>query len=299
MIGRTNVGGGTGDTLTVTTPGAGITVTVGKDGKIKTKISDADGVAVFRGLESGEWTVTMTDGSQTATKTATVTTEYAVELTFFAATIHVTYPAGSTCTATDGVTTLTAPDTSGTWACVVPNAGTWTVTVADKGWSESTVISAEGQSVDVDLSKRYLYKNGNQYESFTGGLNGYSIGSSSSGSTRVSPTVAYGKNTITVTVDLGSHAFTVGSLFVKNTIDLTMCSILSINATSRSGNSGTIAIGVTKTRADKYESAAIIEINRTGAVSLDISDLTGEYYIFITLSGASNKSISFDLMALE
>ena len=112
--------GGTGATLTITAP-AGCTVTISRDGKAKTKTAGTDGLAVFKGLETGEWTVTITDGEQTAQKTATVTADYSTEITFFSATIHVTYPTGSTCTATDGVTTLTAPDTSGTWACVVPN----------------------------------------------------------------------------------------------------------------------------------------------------------------------------------
>ena len=159
--------GGTGDELTVVTPGAGISVTVEKDGKAKTKISSADGTAVFRGLESGEWTVTMTDGSQTATKTATVTTEYSVELTFFAATIHVTYPAGSTCTATDGVTTMTAPDTSGAWEFVVSNAGAWTVSYAGYLYSDlcTVDITASGQTENVTLIlASYIFKAGYGYQ---------------------------------------------------------------------------------------------------------------------------------------
>ena len=61
--------------------------------------------------------------------------------TGFMATINVTYPAGSTCSATDGTTTLTAPDTSGSWACVVPNTGTWTVTCTDGTSTATTSVS--------------------------------------------------------------------------------------------------------------------------------------------------------------
>ena len=82
MIGRVNTGGGTGGTLTVTTPGAGITVTASKDGKTKKKVSGADGTAVFKGLEGGTWTITMTDGSQTAQKTVAVTTDYNIVISF-------------------------------------------------------------------------------------------------------------------------------------------------------------------------------------------------------------------------
>lgn len=162
-------GGGTGATLTVTAP-EGVTVTISKDGKSKTKVADASGIAVFKGLETGTWTVVISDGSQTsAPKTVTITADYATTMSFFAATINVTYPAGSTCTATDGVTTLTAPDTSGTWACVVHNVGTWTVTVVDKDWSDSVSIASDGQTESVDLSKCYLFLDGNQYTTMTGG----------------------------------------------------------------------------------------------------------------------------------
>ena len=159
-------GGGTGASLTVNAP-AGCTVTVSKDGKTKTKTAGADGVAVFRGLATGQWTVNMTDGVQTApAKTADITADYAITMSFFSATIHVTYPAGSTCTATDGVTTLTAPDTSGTWDCVVPNAGVWTVSL-DSGFAEAVEVTTNGETYMVD--KWYLYNRGDEHTSLTGG----------------------------------------------------------------------------------------------------------------------------------
>ena len=74
--------GGSGGNLTVTTPGAGVTVTVSKDGKTKTKVSGADGTVVFKGLEGGTWTVTITNGSQTAQKTVAVTTDYNIVVSF-------------------------------------------------------------------------------------------------------------------------------------------------------------------------------------------------------------------------
>ena len=151
--------GGTGAALTVNAP-AGATVTVSKDGKSKTKVADIDGVAVFKGLSTGEWTVTITNGTDTSTDTVQLTADYETIITFFSATIHVTYPAGSTCTATDGVTTLTAPDTSGTWECVVPNAGTWTVSEDGLGISDTCEISTDGQEVSVDISKKWLIKAG-------------------------------------------------------------------------------------------------------------------------------------------
>lgn len=74
-------GGGTGAALVVTAP-AGVTVTISKDGKTKTKTADASGFAVFKGLRSGAWTVTITDGAQTSSKIVTIQADYAVAISF-------------------------------------------------------------------------------------------------------------------------------------------------------------------------------------------------------------------------
>lgn len=154
MIGRTNTGGGgVGGVLTVTAP-AGVTVEVSKDGKVKRKTANAEGLAIFKGLKTGTWTLTITDGVQTSTKPVVITADYSTTIAFFAATINITYPSGSTCTCTDGTTTLTAPNTSGTWKCIVPNAGTWKVSCTDgsKETNKNVSITSDGQSKSVDLS---------------------------------------------------------------------------------------------------------------------------------------------------
>ena len=152
--------GKTGATLTVTTPAEGITVTVTKGETSYTKTTGADGTSVFSGLETGTWTITISDGTQTATGTVNIDADYAAKLTFFAATINVTYKAGRVCTVSDGVITLTAPDTSGTWACVVPNIGTWTVSVSGVDFTWQVKITGSGQSETVDATKVYLFGNG-------------------------------------------------------------------------------------------------------------------------------------------
>ncbi len=167
------IGGGSsgGGTLTVTGV-AGSTVTVSKDGKTRTRTLDSAGEATFKGLASGTWTLIMTNGSQTATRTVEITADYSISIAYFASTINVTYPAGSTCTATDGSTTLTAPDTTGTWACVVPNAATWTVTATDGDKTKSAPVSitAEGQTESVTLSYTlYLLQNGVKKVEFSQG----------------------------------------------------------------------------------------------------------------------------------
>lgn len=74
-------GGGTGAALTVTAP-AGCTVTVSKDGKTKTRVADSSGVAVFKGLATGTWTVTITDGTDTRTDTVNLVADYTKEMSF-------------------------------------------------------------------------------------------------------------------------------------------------------------------------------------------------------------------------
>ena len=160
MIGRVNTGGGSGCILTITAV-ASETVTISKNGKSKSKTADSKGVAVFRGLDTGKWTITIVRGGVPITRVVAVTADYSVAIPLFAATIDITYPAGSTCTCSDGTTTLSAPDTSGTWACIVPNAGTWTATSTSGAETDSkaVTITTDGQSTSVELSYAlFLFK---------------------------------------------------------------------------------------------------------------------------------------------
>lgn len=157
MIGRTNAGaGGTGATLTVNAPaGVSVIATNGTTNRTYTRTANSSGVAVFRGLPTGTYSVHITDGTTTSDNfTANVVADYALTVKFFAAYINVTYPSGSTCTCTDGETTFTATDTSGSYQFVVPNIGTWTVSCTDgsQSTSSSVSITADEQSKSVALS---------------------------------------------------------------------------------------------------------------------------------------------------
>lgn len=157
MIGMTNAGGASGCTLTITAPaGAAITVT-NTAGKIKSKTVGANGIAVFRGLTDGTWTITISNGTDTATKTVQIKADYEADITFFTATLHISYPAGAVCKATNGSTTLTAPDTSGSWDCTVDKAGTWTITAGDL--TETVTLNTTGEIKTVIVA-RWIVKNG-------------------------------------------------------------------------------------------------------------------------------------------
>ena len=283
-IGKTNVGGGSGGTLTVTAP-AGCTVTVSKDGKTKTKTAGADGVAVFKGLATGQWTLSITDGEQTAQKTVTITADYTTAITFFAATIHVTYPAGSTCTATDGVTTIHAPDTSGTWDCVVPNAGTWTVTIAN-GEDVGSV------AVEVQQETDYLVFIPDQTISW----DLYNL----TNSTAITDTkrASVDASNSGTTIKLRPQAPTYAQLMARKTIDLTNWSQIILEATITVTGAVNLrtTVGVVSGEADfvtVYETGYVTG-NNTFNVSLntDISALSGEYYIgAYARTGSSSPSM--------
>lgn len=280
--------GGTGASLTVNAP-AGATVTVSKDGKTKTKTAGADGLAVFKGLKSGQWTVTITDGEQTAQKAVTITADYSTAISFFSATIHVIYPAGSTCTATDGVTTLTAPNTSGSWDCVVPNAGTWTVTVIEKKWSASVEITENGQEASVDVSKYWIYKEGNQYEDLTGGWSFKQIGTTST-----SYQSSIDSDSITVGASgSGKDSDRTYGVATGAAIDLTNASTLNIVVTSATiSGSGGLRFGIddtvdSGTWSGATAKASISTSTEKKTVSLDVSSITGSYYVW---AGALSKA---------
>lgn len=160
MIG--NIGGQSGggiltkSILIVTAP-TGSTVTVTK-GSVTKAAAEKNGEWWFRNLDNGEWTITATKNTLKATATYSITQfgVYRKEITYFQATINVTYPAGSTCTASNGDTTLRAPDTSGKWTCIVPNAGSWTISGTLGGQSDrkTVSISSDGQTASVALAYR-------------------------------------------------------------------------------------------------------------------------------------------------
>lgn len=183
----------------------------------------------------------------------------------FSATINITYPTGSTCTCSDGTTTLSAPDTSGTWVCTVPNAGKWTVisTDGDKTKSADVVITTDGQTESVTLLYiTYLFKDGETYDSLTGGWQG---------------TVNTEKQALQLTASAGKTA----SVWTQNKVDLTDYSSVSVKSDSNVfiGLSIIIASAIGSTSGQ----VATAQINGSESeLSLDISAITGEYFVWLS-----------------
>ena len=293
--------GSAGGTLTVTAP-ANVTVTVSKDGKTKTKNSGTSGVVVFKGLASGTWTLTITNGSQTSSKPVAVTADYSTVIAFFAATINITYPSGSTCTCSDGTTTLSAPDTSGTWTCIVPNAGTWTATATDgvENTSESVSITTDGQTVAVELSYyTYLFKPNTDTTNVTGGWQLNSNGSLDSAGDQLVATFTNAYN--------HGKAFNVATI---NKIDFTEFTTLVATCKAADKNnaapsSATFAVASTQagfnaagTASTKVASTTFS--NSTTTVQIDVSGISGSYYVtfVVELSNYNTGTLTVDEVKL-
>ena len=254
----TGGGGGTGCTLTITAP-VGATVTVSKDGKSKpSKVVDTTGAVVFKGLESGIWTVTITNGTDTATKTVEIKADYQAEITFFSATINITYPAGLACTATNGSTTLNAPDTSGTWDCVVTEAGQWTVKLST-GFAEKVTVGASGESHTVN--KWYVYKDGDQYTDLTGGW----VKQSGTAS------ITFGDNMITIDSKTSTNQ-PKGRVHTTNSINLSGFTSLKANITIKQYNA-TVSSASAGVHNSSGKDLASTSTKSNAIVSVDISSI--------------------------
>lgn len=297
MIGRVNTGGGSGCILTITAV-ASETVTISKNGKSKSKTADSKGVAVFRGLDTGKWTITIVRGGVPITRVVAVTADYSVAIPLFAATINITYPAGSTCTCSDGTTTLSAPDTSGTWTCIVPNAGTWTATATDgvENTSESVSITTDGQIAAIELSYLlWLYKSGNTYNAVTGG---WSVSEHPSTGGTFDGILTLNDDSMLLSTEAWGGSIGYANAFTNNSIDLTGVNTLKFKITGigdtaysdKEGNTHKFrfSLVVANERPTKQSPtfAADMKILATGEYSVDVSAVTAGYVgIWITTGG--------------
>ena len=278
-IGRTNAGGGGGSGATLTITGvAGATVTASKDGKTYTRTINSSGTAVFKGLSTGTWIITMSGNGQTTTRTVEITADYSLTIAFFSATISITYPAASTCVVTDSTGATVASDTNAdsaakTWTVTVGATGTYTITATSTsgGKTKSTTVSiaADGQSKSVTLAYDYIiFSNAtglNSVYSDGGGGAPVEIGKDSSG-----------KKTLTFTADGYSRMS-----YLKPAIDLTNYSILKISGYCDGGNA---YLAFWSKVPLEYDPSVVAQVTLSNGSSpssytIDISKLSGSYYL--------------------
>lgn len=199
--------------------------------------------------------------------------------------ITANYPVGSTCTCSNGTTTYTAPDTSGIATFNLREIGEWVVTCTDgsQTFSANVSITDWWQSKTVTLNSKLIF-NGTVLATFS--MIGGSLQSGSN---------------YAVLDSLGNHS---SLAYVK--IDLTSYNtiVLKVSNGNTSFNSNWVpSIGVTEdvptiddasTHIDTYLllnkiSSGAVNFDAT-EITADVSNLSGEYYVFVAISGNTNYS---------
>ena len=296
-------GGQTGATLTVTSSGAGtITVSNTSLGKSYSKSVTAGGSAVFKGLQTGTWTIKLTDGSKTSTKNITITSDYSTNIAYFSATISITYPATSTCVVTNSGGQTVASDTNTgssakTWTATVGATGTYTVTATatdGSGKSKSTTvnITTDGQSESVTLSYEvYLIQNGSVNSTFKFGnaqLRSDHSASASTGS-------GY--------IQYSSTSYTCG-VATPSRVDLSKYSKLVMNCNVTSLGNGNVRLSVCSALSAGSEAGVLSNISAskntssTGSqtLTLDLSSITSSLYVGLVLDTPEWSTVAVQVM---
>ena len=274
--------------IIVTAP-TGSTVTCTKGTTVKTA-TEKNGEWWFKNLDIGEWTLKATLSGQTATQTINITQfgVYRIAMSYFAASIKVTYPAGSTCTCSKGGEVLTAPNTSGSHTFTVTSAGTWTVKATDgsKTASESVSISASGQNKSVVLSYEIIYISGGVLQTL------YKTTTDSDGSLTLTPKDGY-LNIAGTT--WGSHRL------YFDPVDFSKYNTLSFSGKGFYDDPSynhyeKICVGIYRTLSDFENGAtnaiAYVTMLRKDSGSIDLSAVSGTGYVAVLTVNKANIQLS-------
>ena len=216
--------------------------------------------------------------------------------TSFSAIISITYPAGSTCTVTNYKKTWTAPNTTGSWTFKANEVGYYTVKAVsgNKSREKEVIITAEGQLKTITIVYETVLFDATANTSITGGwqqknyVSGYGTGSISNGLIQVVGSTAYG----------GASASYMVMYLTKNKIDLTEATSLKAQTGTINGNNLAFVIKSANTLSGWYDAPltdgtcpAYTKLTASGSsnstVSIDVSDITGQYYIGTIVCGDS------------
>ena len=207
----------------------------------------------------------------------------------FSARINVVYPAGSTCTISNGTKTYTAPSTGGYWECDVDSAGTWTVTATNgpQSASQSVSITASGQTAGVTLSYTlYLYKAGDWREAVTGGWTAYAKSATSGDGQASMPAVTYNSDNVVVSVQ-SQYGYPAGMYCTNKKVDLTKYSTLKLDGLCSVDRTYiTVWSAIGNYTHDNIVAGVQFTNRSRGTVTLDISSLSGEFYVGFRFLGS-------------
>lgn len=213
------------------------------------------------------------------------------------AVIYVSYPSGSICRCINGDHILNAHDTSGYWCFQITQLGNWVVSCTDGTNSDTKVVEVRNQRVEkVNLTywDGTLYDGSlgdadkNQYKEITGGWRRI-IGEQNyqgGGTVKLNSTnlwLGYAPDEYTHT-----YASTINMIDLThwNSISITFSGYGSLQIFTRNAVLGTRTI------------SSSLALSSGGTVSLDISDLTGEYYIGFHCGGTWYESVGWDPSSL-
>lgn len=293
--------------IRVTYP-AGDTCTC-KNGSTTLTANASDGITVFLVPNTGTWTLTVTNGTKTATKTVsiTATSRFAnVTLAYFTATLNITYPAKSTCVIKNSSGAQVASDTNTgtaakTWTATVGATGTYTITATatdGSGKTKSTTVSitTNGQVATVTLMfKLYLFTSGEGVvDDWTPLYGGYTKAAVTSEKMTLNGGEAlYYSSTAAVTsnnaIDLSGYSKLVVDVQTNKAATDNVYAWVGVSATkfTRGSESTTISIS---------NSAAYTKISTTtrDEIEVDIANInTG--YVFVASNGTNINTTVYNI----
>lgn len=166
--------------------------------------------------------------------------------------------------------------------CAIANGTTWTKLDA------YLYYSGEWHQFS---STQYTIFNAGGATDYSGGWNAYAYKSQSSGSTPKAPTFTLGS---TMDISLyGQYEYSMGTVFSEAAIDLTKYSTLVIEIASTqtgvtsSGEYGGFSCGLCASKQNNWTPAATATNVSAGTHTIDISALSGSYYLSLSLGGVA------------
>lgn len=136
-------------------------------------------------------------------------------------------------------------------------------------------------------STQYTIFNAGGATDYSGGWNAYAYKSQSSGSTPKAPTFSVGA---TFNIDLyGQYEYNMGTVFSEAAIDLTKYStlVIEVASTQTGGAYGGFSCGVCAAKQNNWTPAATATDVSAGTHTIDISALSGSYYLSLSLGGVA------------
>ena len=140
----------------IATVTSGATVTATK-ASLSVSGTSVNGTCTLTVPEAGTWSVSATLNGQTSnTQNVSVVDSYAVELTFFSATITVNVDSGASVTLKKGGTTIATKTSNGTAVFTVTETGAYTVTATKNGLTTSDSVNVVSSTTSYSLTLSFV-----------------------------------------------------------------------------------------------------------------------------------------------